>query len=665
MVALCPVAMAAAAAAAAAAVAVSAAGSSVEDATINTPSEEAATAAELEAAIAKHSSCDSSSTAPHGDICINIHFLRHAEGTHNVGARDRPPGQSCDWVYSQPQHFDADLSAAGFLQARAAGLRMPEQLLLALQQQQQQRQGYCCCCPPAAVYTSSLRRTIRTAYETLKAALATPPAATTDTAAVSGEAALGAEAAGTSAPAAATAAGAAEPLDIPVTALEETREWAGGNHCCDGRHPLKTQARWASQLFKNISFSPKIEADPLPPTMPRESRQAMEERCILFLQRLQNLGTAAAAAVAAASTAAGKKGQPTCSRCSKPFPAHLKDTSITCTSNGDTCNGRASNGSAINGSCCSSNSGCNSKVSIEVMCVCHSAWTRSLFGLLSIFPPSFRGLHNCEWRSVQIQLSELQALIPKLKKKAQQPRKLFPFSALPFQTPGAPAAPSESPVESFKKVTHTAAAAEGTEATERTNHWQISLLSALLGLQAQQPLTILVYPPAGAPQGSHHGSPVGSVERSSQGAPQGPPSEAAAGGQRALHSSSGARQAAYERIKAWIAQQPARTFQFSTTLQQQQPNQQQQQHQGAAKKQLLTDGLDCIRHVADPRPGEPSLEIVEKEKVHRENCLILCLVPLISDLEKAEAELSLLSEVLLPTQAGAEACLRLDVLDLS
>lgn len=184
--------------------------------------------------------------------------------------------------------------------------------------------------------------------------------------------------------------------------------------------------------------------------------------------------------------------------------------------------------------------------------------------------------------------------------QAQKPRELFPFSTLPFQTPGAPAAPLEAPVESFTKVTHTAAAAERTEATERTNHWQISLLSALLGLQAQQPLTILVYPPAGAPQGSHHGSPGGSVERSSQGAPQGPPSEAAARGQRALPSS-GAREAAAERIKAWIAQQPAWTSQSSSTLQQQQPNQQQQQHQEAAKKQLLTDGLDCIRYVADPR----------------------------------------------------------------
>lgn len=36
------------------------------------------------------------------------------------------------------------------------------------------------------------------------------------------------------------------------------------------------------------------------------------------------------------------------------------------------------------------------------------------------------------------------------------------------------------------------------------------------------------------------------------------------------------------------------------------------------------------------QPGEPSLEIVEKEKVHRENCLILCLVPRISDLESKQ-----------------------------
>ena len=72
---------------------------------------------------------------------------------------------------------------------------MPKPLLLALQQQQQQQQQGCCCCIPfAVVYTSSLRRTIRTAYETLRAALG-PSAAAADTAAAAADTAAAAAAA--------------------------------------------------------------------------------------------------------------------------------------------------------------------------------------------------------------------------------------------------------------------------------------------------------------------------------------------------------------------------------------------------------------------------------------------------------------------------------------
>ncbi|KAL8430839.1 hypothetical protein Efla_002947 [Eimeria flavescens] len=174
----------------------------------------AAAAAASPAAAAAAVITDAAATAAAEPACahsvvLSVHFLRHAEGTHNVGAKNRPPGRSCEWVYGQQEHFDADLSPAGVLQAREAATQMPQLLLHALQQQQKQQQ-VCCCCPAVVVYTSALRRTIRTAYELIKAAFEGPTAG--------------------------AAAAAAEPLDVPVIALDETREWAGGGHFCDGRH---------------------------------------------------------------------------------------------------------------------------------------------------------------------------------------------------------------------------------------------------------------------------------------------------------------------------------------------------------------------------------------------------------------------------------------------
>ncbi|XP_026192196.1 uncharacterized protein LOC34621062 [Cyclospora cayetanensis] len=507
-------------------------------------------------------------------ICIGVHFLRHAEGTHNVAAREKPEGRSCDWVYGQAQHFDADLSPAGLLQARAAGACMPDALRLALQQQQQQQQHQvddgecklCCCCfPRVAVYTSSLRRTIRTAYEALRVALAAPSG--------EGAAASGSEVA------------ARGPLKVPVVALEETREWAGGGHCCDGRHPLKEQSVWASNLFEHISFEPHMEADPLPHTMPREPREAVEGRCLLFLERLHSL-VAREAASAAAPSAEGLSAS-SCHRCSNLRTNGLREMQ---------------NGSPS----CKRNEG-NSPLTmnVEVFCVSHSAWLRTCFALLSLYAPEKRGLQNCEWRSIRISLGALSELLPHLKRRSARPREISPFTALPFEaaasTVGLPTGSGD-----FLKVARRAA----------DNHWTVGTLSELLNLRALQPLTIVVYPQWG---------PSGVVPEKAE----------------LLH-------AAIERIKEWILRQPVCT---SHGLPPQMQQRAQHQQIEFAPPELQS--------------GEPPLEIVEKERIHRENCLLLCLLPLLTNSEQTEAEVSLLSSSLLPTQAGAESCIRLDVLSLS
>ncbi|KAL8276074.1 hypothetical protein Esti_000022 [Eimeria stiedai] len=494
---------------------------------------------------------------PHGIILV-VHFLRHAEGTHNLSAQKKPPGRSFEWVYGQQQHFDADLSPHGIAQARAAAALMPAELLLALQrQQQQQQQQVCCCCPVAVVYTSTLRRTIRTAYEVLRTALGA---------------------------AAAPAAAAAEPLDVPVLCLDETREWGGGGHFCDGRHRLSEQGEWASRYFKNISFDPKIEEDPMPSLMPRESRSDIEGRCLLFLQRLSNLAAAAAAATAVGAAAAAKASaaattaavEPTCPRCNKTL---LLSSS--------------------------------SSRRIDVLCVGHSAWMRCFFSLLSLFEPEARGLKNCGWKSVSFRGDTIEALLPQLQQKRLSPRCCPPGLLLGLNGEG------------ISGLEEPPAAAGGAGAAPVGGQWRIASLSLLLKLRAWMPLTVLCYPPA---------------------------ADAAAAEPQALND-------AVSKLRCWIESQ--------------QQQQQQQQHLtagvvsfGFQRKRVLIDGLDCIRRLTNPQQGEAPLEVVLKERVHREPCLLLCLLPLIPNPQEGEEEISLLLQSLLPLQGGAEACLRLDVLSL-
>ncbi|OEH80699.1 phosphoglycerate mutase family protein [Cyclospora cayetanensis] len=457
-------------------------------------------------------------------ICIGVHFLRHAEGTHNVAAREKPEGRSCDWVYGQAQHFDADLSPAA----------------------------------PSG----------------------------------EGAAASGSEVA------------ARGPLKVPVVALEETREWAGGGHCCDGRHPLKEQSVWASNLFEHISFEPHMEADPLPHTMPREPREAVEGRCLLFLERLHSL-VAREAASAAAPSAEGLSAS-SCHRCSNLRTNGLREMQ---------------NGSPS----CKRNEG-NSPLTmnVEVFCVSHSAWLRTCFALLSLYAPEKRGLQNCEWRSIRISLGALSELLPHLKRRSARPREISPFTALPFEaaasTVGLPTGSGD-----FLKVARRAA----------DNHWTVGTLSELLNLRALQPLTIVVYPQWG---------PSGVVPEKAE----------------LLH-------AAIERIKEWILRQPVCTSHGLPPQMQQRAQHQQIEFAPPElqARRMLTDGTMCIRRLIKLQSGEPPLEIVEKERIHRENCLLLCLLPLLTNSEQTEAEVSLLSSSLLPTQAGAESCIRLDVLSLS
>jgi broad specificity phosphatase PhoE len=78
--------------------------------------------------------------------CKVIHFIRHAEGEHNVAERAQPKGPLRDAVYTDPQYFDAVLSSDGVKQCeQLQGLMSTSKLL------------------PELVVASPLRRTLRTA----------------------------------------------------------------------------------------------------------------------------------------------------------------------------------------------------------------------------------------------------------------------------------------------------------------------------------------------------------------------------------------------------------------------------------------------------------------------------------------------------------------------
>ena len=104
------------------------------------------------------------------------------------------------------------------------------------------------------------------------------------------------------------------------------------------------------------------------------------------------------------------------------------------------------------------------------------------------------------------------------------------------------------------------------------NHWSVSSLSSLLDLRALQPLTLLVYPPLAV---------LGERSQPLEGF-----------------------NAAVGRIRDWIRQQPEITIQACSSLLLQQREKQQQPGFAPVSLEMqtrfmLTDGIDCIRHLSD------------------------------------------------------------------
>ncbi|KAL8430838.1 hypothetical protein Efla_002946 [Eimeria flavescens] len=157
--------------------------------------------------------------------------------------------------------------------------------------------------------------------------------------------------------------------------------------------------------------------------------------------------------------------------------------------------------------------------------------------------------------------------------------------------------------------------------------WRVKSLSVLLQLHALLPFTVLLYPP---------------------------PSDPFVSGAEALG-------LAASMLRDWIHQR-----------QQQQQHQEEEEEEEivmiasrcSQRKPLLTDGLNCIRRLTERQPEEAPFEILAKERVHGEACLLVCLLPLIGDPETGHREVSLLTETLLPLQGGADCCMRVDVLSL-
>ncbi|CEL98069.1 unnamed protein product [Vitrella brassicaformis CCMP3155] len=169
---------------------------------------------------------------------VTVYFLRHAEGTHNLAAKRRKPGESRESVFRDPSHFDAMLTDKGIEQSKNASTHMPAAVREALNGSSASR--------PLLVLTSTLSRTVETARHAM-------------------------------------------PALKSVTAIEHLREW-GGAHVCDGRMRLSDfKAKYEGLFDGGFRVIGDDEEDPLGPSAPREKRADVERRCGKFLETLERL----------------------------------------------------------------------------------------------------------------------------------------------------------------------------------------------------------------------------------------------------------------------------------------------------------------------------------------------------------------------------------------
>ncbi|PHJ24851.1 phosphoglycerate mutase family protein [Cystoisospora suis] len=187
-------------------------------------------------------------------------------------------------------------------------------------------------------------------------------------------------------------------LDIPVHSLESMREWSGGGHVCDGRVSVDDLRDFCRPRFRSVSFEVDSNEDPLPPSMPRESRQDVERRCLSFLRTLFRVASRESPVLGVTTTPEGRAGHREEEKKAWDITAERRSTLPV----------EELTGSEVARPSLSSTTASHD---VHVVCVVHSAWTRHLFALLGLFDPSRRGLKNCEWRSFTTSLRGIHAAI--------------------------------------------------------------------------------------------------------------------------------------------------------------------------------------------------------------------------------------------------------------
>ncbi|EPT28469.1 phosphoglycerate mutase family protein [Toxoplasma gondii ME49] len=466
----------------------------------------------------------------HGEKAIYLHLIRHAEGTHNRGAKERKPGQSRTSIFRSPDHFDARLSARGRTQCAEAGTQMPASLRKAmaarLREDESRHHERLEQATPTVDKTSDA--TDKTTGKTPEKLGEKMEQQTAETAEAEGERERGAVRRSgededreegrwkvkmertsvvlcTSTLRRALETGhlvvqraiedlrkkaeqtqerpgevggfkAEETLEseeaslvrqtIPTFALEDLREWSGGGHICDGRHSTRELRQFCAPRFTNLTFVVDKDEDALPPSMPRESRADVERRCVSFLNFVLSLA-------------------------SQPSPS-------ACASSSSSPSGSSSRQSVTTGKCGHSSSppsppsspSPSSSSPLHVMCVVHSAWTRHLLSVLGLFDPSTRGLRNCEWRSITTSVEKLRSTLQKIACASSSSRLPFsPPSGFPLSLPASSSGASltlpwvESSPESSDVI-----------GERRT----VASLSDFLDAVPENPFSLLIFPPTAA-----------------------------------------------------------------------------------------------------------------------------------------------------------------------
>ncbi|PFH35747.1 hypothetical protein BESB_053980 [Besnoitia besnoiti] len=635
--------------------------------------------AEVSAPFASHSASET------GYRPVHFYFLRHAEGSHNRAVKERKPGQSRKSVFASAAHFDARLSCVGRAQCTAAASAMPAPLRLALKEslgfgvedaaaepdaarrvsEAQAKQALTesptaredepqspnvsaakqadAAGQPAAggaqthaatsssvvLCTSTLRRSLETGHLVLQGAVKGLKAeengcARGGTSPESGD----------GLPQAVANAGDAEDClalqTVRTFALEDLRECSGGGHICDGRSSTQELRKFCEPRFADVSFVVPQEDDPLPPSMPRESRADVERRCVSFLRFVFSL---ARSADSASSCTERNRGA---TRPLEPFaPA--------------------------------------ASTPLHVFCIVHSAWTRHFFSLLGMFDPPARGLRNCEWRSFTTSAKSLERALEKLSQ---------PSSGLAASLAGASAS-SEFPL---LLPASPLAGAGSSDASHRA----LQSVDAFTRCVPRDFFSLLIFPPTALQRSTSAAASAAredsataedasqaAVERildwarkyrympsrqSRSCAPRSGDTEgdltSHTGERPGLSACRGeAHPAVFEALAPEFEEKAAAMRILET--------------EEGERREVVTDATWCLSAVKEERENG-KWELIAKERVHRQTC-VLVVLPLecgSSDPEGAtavdarEEEISQISSYLLPHTAGSSDVYRLDILSL-